>query len=156
VRTDSAGAGSGTISSGRRDGLLGENPEGVETVSQTGPATAIDLEVAGGHDRSPRRLRQAADPAIGPKDPGTAVGAVVASGHGAIPWRRAGRRDEGRAVHFAIDTDSHAVIHLANTRFGVTTAQRAWIGTAEVINYRPLAELRGFLKKAPLRRAVQR
>jgi DNA polymerase (family X) len=64
------------------------------------------------------------------------------------------RRARDFGVHFAIDTDSHAVIHLANIRFGVATAQRAWIDPAEVINCRPLAELRRFLKKAPLRRAV--
>jgi DNA polymerase (family X) len=50
-------------------------------------------------------------------------------------------------VKFALDTDSHAVGHLANLRFGVATAQRGWLTKADVVNTYPLARLRKFLAK---------
>jgi DNA polymerase (family 10) len=50
-------------------------------------------------------------------------------------------------VRFAIDTDSHAPVHLPNVRFGVATAQRGWVSRAEVINTWPLARLKRFLAK---------
>jgi DNA polymerase (family 10) len=55
---------------------------------------------------------------------------------------------------FAIDTDSHAVPHLDNIRFGVATAQRGWVTAAEVINTWPLRRLQRFLDKG--RRPVPR
>jgi DNA polymerase (family 10) len=48
---------------------------------------------------------------------------------------------------FAIDTDSHAVPHLANLRFGVATAQRGWVAPDRVVNTYPLGRLRAFLSK---------
>lgn len=48
---------------------------------------------------------------------------------------------------FAIDTDAHATVHLANMRYGVATAQRGWLGADDVINTWPLARLRAFLDK---------
>lgn len=50
-------------------------------------------------------------------------------------------------VKFAIDTDSHSPVHLANLRFGVGTAQRGWLTKADVINCWPLGKLRKFLQK---------
>jgi DNA polymerase (family 10) len=50
-------------------------------------------------------------------------------------------------VKFAIDTDAHATGHLGNVRFGVGTAQRGWVGKADVINTWPLTRLRKFLAK---------
>lgn len=50
-------------------------------------------------------------------------------------------------VRFAISSDAHAVPHLDFMRFGVGTAQRGWLSTAEVINTWPLRELRTFLRK---------
>ena len=50
-------------------------------------------------------------------------------------------------VRFAIDTDSHAPLHLGHMRFGVATAQRGWLTKDEVINAWPLARLRAFLRK---------
>ena len=50
-------------------------------------------------------------------------------------------------VRFAVDTDSHATVHLANMRFGVATAQRGWLTKDDVINAWPLARLRRFLRK---------
>lgn len=57
------------------------------------------------------------------------------------------RRAKERGVRFAISTDAHAVPHLANLRFGVATAQRAWIEPDQVINTWPLERLRRFLAK---------
>src|SRR5918992_279038 len=50
-------------------------------------------------------------------------------------------------VRFAIDTDSHSPLHLANVRFGVAMAQRGWVTRGEVITTWPLARLRRFLAK---------
>jgi DNA polymerase (family 10) len=58
-----------------------------------------------------------------------------------IAWARE------HGVRFAIDTDSHSPLHLANMRFGVATAQRGWVTRGEVINTWPLARLRWFLAK---------
>jgi DNA polymerase (family 10) len=58
-----------------------------------------------------------------------------------ISWAR----DHG--VRFSIDTDSHSTLHLPHMRFGVATAQRGWVGKAEVINTWPLAKLKKFLAK---------
>jgi len=50
-------------------------------------------------------------------------------------------------VNFAVDTDSHASLHLSHMRFGVATAQRGWLSKDDVINTWPLAKLRKFLDK---------
>ncbi|MFB3737637.1 MAG: DNA polymerase/3'-5' exonuclease PolX [Candidatus Velamenicoccus archaeovorus] len=50
-------------------------------------------------------------------------------------------------VKFAVDTDSHATVHLEAMRFGVATAQRGWLTKDDVINAWPLAKLRRFLRK---------
>ena len=54
-------------------------------------------------------------------------------------------RDAG--VLFAVDSDSHAIGHLAYLRFGVGQAQRGWLTAADVINTWPLDKLRNFLRK---------
>jgi DNA polymerase (family X) len=50
-------------------------------------------------------------------------------------------------VKFAVDTDSHATVHLEHMRFGVAQAQRGWLSKDDVINAWPLAKLRRFLRK---------
>jgi DNA polymerase (family 10) len=50
-------------------------------------------------------------------------------------------------VRFAVNTDSHAPIHLPFMRYGVATAQRGWLTEDDVINTWPLAKLRRFLRK---------
>jgi DNA polymerase (family X) len=50
-------------------------------------------------------------------------------------------------VKFAIDTDSHATVHLPFLRYGIGTAQRGWLSKHDVINTWPLAKLRTFLRK---------
>ncbi|MEP6973080.1 MAG: DNA polymerase/3'-5' exonuclease PolX [Actinomycetota bacterium] len=50
-------------------------------------------------------------------------------------------------VKFAVNTDSHAPVHLSLMRFGVATAQRGWLTKDDVVNAWPLAKLRKFLRK---------
>jgi DNA polymerase (family 10) len=50
-------------------------------------------------------------------------------------------------VKFSVDTDSPATTHLEFMRYGVATAQRGWLTTADVINAWPLGKLRTFLRK---------
>jgi DNA polymerase (family 10) len=59
-------------------------------------------------------------------------------------------------VKFAIDTDAHAVPHLAYMRFGVGTAQRGWLTRDDVINTWPLAKLRAFIGAKRTRLAAHR
>jgi DNA polymerase (family 10) len=49
-------------------------------------------------------------------------------------------------VRFAIDSDSHAAVHLDGIRYGVATAQRGWLTPDDVINTWPLPRLRAFLR----------
>jgi DNA polymerase (family X) len=50
-------------------------------------------------------------------------------------------------VKFAIDTDAHSFGDLENMKYGVGTAQRGWLTSADVINTWPLDKLREFLRK---------
>ncbi|MGK4578935.1 DNA polymerase/3'-5' exonuclease PolX [Kitasatospora sp. HPMI-4] len=49
-------------------------------------------------------------------------------------------------VRFAISTDAHSTVHLANLRYGIGTAQRGWLTKDEVVNAWPLTRLRRFLR----------
>ena len=51
-------------------------------------------------------------------------------------------------VRILIDSDAHRTDTLANMRWGIATARRAWLGAAEVANTRPWAELRRLRKSA--------
>ncbi len=55
-------------------------------------------------------------------------------------------------VLLVIDSDAHRTGTLANMRWGVATARRAWLGSAQVANTRPWPELCG-LRKATAGRA---
>lgn len=57
------------------------------------------------------------------------------------------RRALRHGVKFAIDSDSHAVLHLDHMRHGIGTAQRGWLTPDDVINTWPLDRLRAFLRK---------
>ena len=50
-------------------------------------------------------------------------------------------------LKIALSTDAHSTDDLALMRFGVGQARRGWLGPADVINTRPLAELRKLLKR---------
>ncbi|HEX5224010.1 MAG TPA: DNA polymerase/3'-5' exonuclease PolX [Solirubrobacteraceae bacterium] len=46
-------------------------------------------------------------------------------------------------VTLVIDSDAHRIATLANMRWGIATARRAWLGPGDVANTLPLAELLG-------------
>jgi DNA polymerase (family 10) len=54
-------------------------------------------------------------------------------------------RARRNGVKFSVDSDSHAVGHLAGIRYGIGTAQRGWLTADDVINTWPLDRLRAFL-----------
>jgi DNA polymerase (family 10) len=49
-------------------------------------------------------------------------------------------------VRILIDSDAHRTDTLANMRWGVATARRAWLGAADVANTRPWKELQKLRK----------
>jgi DNA polymerase (family 10) len=51
-------------------------------------------------------------------------------------------------VHIVIDSDAHRTATLANMRWGIATARRAWLTKEDVANTRPWAELRKSGKRA--------
>jgi DNA polymerase (family 10) len=51
-------------------------------------------------------------------------------------------------VKIVINSDAHRTRTLANMSWGVTTARRAWLTPDDVVNTRPLAELRALGKRA--------
>ncbi|MFG1708947.1 DNA polymerase/3'-5' exonuclease PolX [Nonomuraea sp. M3C6] len=57
------------------------------------------------------------------------------------------RRAQPYGVRFAVDSDAHAIGHLANLRYGIGTAQRGWLTADDVINTWPLDRLTAFLRK---------
>ncbi|WEO93736.1 DNA polymerase/3'-5' exonuclease PolX [Streptomyces sp. FXJ1.172] len=56
-------------------------------------------------------------------------------------------RAKRHGVKFAVDSDAHSTLHLANMRYGVGTAQRGWLAKDDVINTWTQARLRRFLAK---------
>ena len=57
-------------------------------------------------------------------------------------------------VKFAISTDAHSVDSFDWIRFGVDQARRGWLTADDVINTRPLAELRKLLKRPAAQKAL--
>ncbi|MGW2252852.1 DNA polymerase/3'-5' exonuclease PolX [Kitasatospora sp. NPDC001660] len=60
-------------------------------------------------------------------------------------------RAKKHGVRFSIDSDAHATPHLAYPRFGVGTAQRAWLTAEDVVNTWTWQRLKRFLRKDALR-----
>ncbi|MCI3271362.1 DNA polymerase/3'-5' exonuclease PolX [Streptomyces cylindrosporus] len=56
-------------------------------------------------------------------------------------------RARRHGVRFAVNSDAHAVPHLANMRYGIATARRGWLTAEDVINTWPERRLRAFLRK---------
>ncbi len=56
-------------------------------------------------------------------------------------------RARRRGVRFAVDSDAHATLHLADTRYGVGTAQRGRLTRADVVDAWPETRLRRFLQQ---------
>jgi DNA polymerase (family 10) len=50
-------------------------------------------------------------------------------------------------VRILIDSDAHRTSTLANMRWGIATARRAWLGAPEVANTRTWAELKKLRKQ---------
>jgi DNA polymerase (family X) len=50
-----------------------------------------------------------------------------------------------RGVTLSVDTDAHSVRDMENVRYGVATAQRGWATKANVLNARPLKDVRAFV-----------
>jgi DNA polymerase (family 10) len=57
------------------------------------------------------------------------------------------RTAKGKGARFMINTDAHHPKHLANMRYGVATARRAWLAAADVLNTLPAAELAAALSE---------
>nr|WP_206440569.1 DNA polymerase/3'-5' exonuclease PolX [Streptomyces scabichelini] len=57
-------------------------------------------------------------------------------------------RAKRHGVKFAVDSDAHAALHLANMRYGVGTAQRGWLTKDDVVNCWSEGRLRRFLRVA--------
>jgi len=57
------------------------------------------------------------------------------------------RKAKEEGVLVAISSDAHSVGEFANLKFGVLQARRGWLAKEDVLNARPLAELRRLLKK---------
>ncbi|MGW5653338.1 DNA polymerase/3'-5' exonuclease PolX [Streptomyces humi] len=56
-------------------------------------------------------------------------------------------RARRHGVRFAVNSDAHAVPHLAHMRYGIGTARRGWLTGDDVINTWPERRLRSFLRK---------
>ena len=54
-----------------------------------------------------------------------------------------------RGVKVVISTDSHNTLHLSYIRYGVTTARRAWLEKANVINTLPVDQFLAALRPKP-------
>jgi DNA polymerase (family 10) len=52
-----------------------------------------------------------------------------------------------RGVPLVISTDAHTVKALANLRYGIQVARRAWAAPGDILNTRGLVELRGMLRR---------
>jgi DNA polymerase (family 10) len=50
------------------------------------------------------------------------------------------RTAKKKGARFVINTDAHHPKHLANMRYGVATARRAWLAPSDVLNTLPVAE----------------
>ena len=65
---------------------------------------------------------------------------AVDSGHG-------GELTAGLWLKVAISTDAHATVELDFMRFGIDQARRGWLEPDDVLNTRPLNELRNMLRR---------
>ena len=61
------------------------------------------------------------------------------------------RRARDAGVRIVISTDAHSTTALGGLRWGVTVARRAWLSPADVLNTRPVDEMRASLRSAAAR-----
>jgi DNA polymerase (family 10) len=52
-----------------------------------------------------------------------------------------------RGVKLVIDSDAHSPAALGVVRWGITVARRAWLEAADILNTRPVDELRAGLRR---------
>jgi DNA polymerase (family X) len=57
------------------------------------------------------------------------------------------RTAKSRGARFTISTDAHHPSHLLGMRFGVTTARRAWLSPADILNTLPLDQFASAIKR---------
>jgi DNA polymerase (family X) len=57
------------------------------------------------------------------------------------------RAAKSRGARFTISTDAHHPSHLLGMRFGVTTARRAWLTAADILNTLPLDQFAATMKR---------
>ncbi len=57
------------------------------------------------------------------------------------------RAAKARGAKFTISTDAHHPSHLRGMRFGVTTARRAWLSPADILNTLPLDQFAATIKR---------
>ena len=57
------------------------------------------------------------------------------------------RRARDAGARIVVSTDAHSTTALGRLRWGVTVARRAWLTPADVLNTRPVGELRGSLRR---------
>ena len=57
------------------------------------------------------------------------------------------RRASAAGASIIISTDAHSATALGNMRWGVQVARRAWLRSEDVLNTRPVAELKAFLRR---------
>jgi DNA polymerase (family 10) len=57
------------------------------------------------------------------------------------------RKAKALGAHFTISSDAHAIADLEFMRFGVGSARRGWLTADDVLNTRPLEELRALLAR---------
>jgi DNA polymerase (family X) len=57
------------------------------------------------------------------------------------------RRASQAGVRLVISSDAHSTTALGGLRWGVTVARRAWLSAPDVLNTRPLEELRAALRR---------
>ena len=54
---------------------------------------------------------------------------------------------KAEGVLVAVNSDAHSTEGFKNLRFGIGQARRGWLEKSDVLNTRPLGELRKLLKK---------
>jgi DNA polymerase (family X) len=57
-------------------------------------------------------------------------------------------RDEGVLV--SINTDAHSVLEFDNLKYGIGQARRGWLSMDDVLNTRPLSELKRLFGQRPV------
>ena len=56
-----------------------------------------------------------------------------------------------RGVKLVVDSDAHSPAALGNLRWGAAIARRAWLEAGDVLNTRPVEELRASLRRSRVR-----